>query len=111
MLPGVESVNPEVVNFDKFKYYSVNDFHKVYEYTYELETDISVGVLGVDYSCFKGENSMLIEIGDRSVLNRPIVWELNFGCGSFRKSLMNVKLIRKSISRSRPRSRWNIFME
>lgn len=77
-LPTVEAVNPEIANFDKFKYYSVNDFHKVDEYTYELETDISAGVLGVDYSCFKGENSILIEIGERTVWDKPIVWEPNF---------------------------------
>lgn len=77
-LSAVEAINPEIADFDKFQYYSVKDFHKVDEYTYELETDISLGVLGVDYSCFKGENSILIEIGDRTVWEKPIVWENSF---------------------------------
>lgn len=77
-LPTVEAVNPELADFDKFKYYSIKDFHKVDKYTYELETDISSGVLGVDYSCFKGESSILIQIGDRTVWDKPIVWEHNF---------------------------------
>lgn len=78
VMPVVEPVNPEIVNFNKLTYYSVRDFHKIDEYTYELKTDISSGVLGVDYSCFKGDNSISIYVGERKVWDKPIVWEHNF---------------------------------
>lgn len=56
VLPKIETVNPELARFNNFKYYSINDFQKIDEYTYELETSIQSGMLGLDYTCVKGEN-------------------------------------------------------
>lgn len=74
----VEAVNPEVVCFENFEYYSIDDFSKVDEYTYELEINILPSMLGIDYTYVKGENFISIYADGQEVCDKPMVWENDF---------------------------------
>lgn len=78
LLPKIETVNPELTCFNNFKYYSINDFRKIGEYTYELETSIQSGMLGIDYTCVKGENIISIYADDQMICEKQIVWDNDF---------------------------------
>lgn len=74
----VKAVNREVVLLDNFQYYSINNFHKVDEYTYELEADIPLGMLGIDYTSVKGNNQITIYADDENICDKQINWEHDF---------------------------------
>lgn len=78
VLPKIETVNPELTRFNYFKYYSIDDFQKIDEYTYELETSIQSGMLGIDYTCVKGENIISIYADDQMICEKQIVWDNDF---------------------------------
>ena len=78
ILQVVEPVNSEVVNFDKFIYYSLKDFTKIDDVTYELDTDTLSGTLGIDYTSVSGENHMLIYADGENICDRHIIWDLGF---------------------------------
>ena len=77
-MPRIEAVNPEVVQFENFEYYSIGDFKKVNEYTYELETEMMPGMLGIDYTCVKGENLITIYSDNQIICEKPVVWNNDF---------------------------------
>lgn len=77
-MPKIEAVNPEVIKFKNFKYYSIEDFQKVDECTYELETEMLPGTLGIDYTCVKGENIITIYTDDQMICEKPVVWNNDF---------------------------------
>lgn len=78
VMPVVEPVNPEVVDFDKFIYYPLKDFAKIDDVTYELVTDTLSGTLGIDYTSVQGENHMLIYSDEQNVCDRHIIWNYGF---------------------------------
>lgn len=78
MLPDVKPVNPEVVNFDKFIYYSLKDFVKIDDVTFELDTNTLEGTLGIDYTSVQGENHIFIYADGENVCDRHIIWEYGF---------------------------------
>lgn len=78
MSSSIEAVNSEIVNFENFRYYSIDDFHETDGYTYELETGTLSGMLGIDYTCVKGENVITIYADDQVICEKQIVWENDF---------------------------------
>lgn len=74
----VGAVNQEVVFLDNFQYYSVDDFRKNDEYTYELEADIPLGMLGIDYTSVKGTNRITIYADGENICDKQIGWENDF---------------------------------
>lgn len=78
ILPVMEPINPEVVNFDTFIYYPIEDFTEIDDLTYELNINTLSGTLGIDYTSVPGENHMLIYADGKSVCDRHIIWENGF---------------------------------
>ena len=78
ILPDVEPINAEVVNFDKFIYYPLKDFTKIDDDTYELDIDTLSGTLGIDYTTVQGESHTLIYADGENVFDRHIIWENGF---------------------------------
>ena len=74
----VEAVNQEVALLDNFRYYSVDDFRKVDDYIYELEADIPLSMLGIDYTSVKGTNQITIYADGQSICDKQIGWENDF---------------------------------
>ncbi|WP_286080063.1 SGNH/GDSL hydrolase family protein [Parablautia intestinalis] len=74
----IEAVNKELINYEKFRYYSLNEFKKIDEYTYELESVAAGGILGIDYTCVKGESRISIYINDQNLCDKQLVWENDF---------------------------------
>lgn len=77
-LPVVEAVNPHISDFKNFSYYPVEDFQKIDEYTYELEIETPPGMLGIDYTCVKGENLITVYADDQIICEKQIVWNNDF---------------------------------
>lgn len=74
----VEPVDQEVLFLDNYKYYSVDDFRKVDENTYELETAVPLSMLGIDYTGVKGINQITIYADDKLVCDKQISWQYDF---------------------------------
>lgn len=77
-LPVVEAVNSHISDFKNFRYYPVEDFQKIDEYTYELEIETLPGMLGIDYTCVKGENLITVYADDQIICEKQIVWNNDF---------------------------------
>ena len=74
----IEAVNKELINYEKFSYYSLDEFKKIDECTYELETVTEGGILGIDYTYVKGESRISIYINDQNLCDKQLVWENDF---------------------------------
>lgn len=74
----VKAVNREVVLLDNFQYYSSDHFRKVDEYTYELEGDVPLSIMGIDYTNVKGSNQITIYADDENICDKQINWEHDF---------------------------------
>lgn len=74
----VEAVDQEIMLFDNFEYYSVDDFSKVDDYSYELEVEVPSGMLGIDYTCVKGVNLISIYVDGNNICDKEIGWENDF---------------------------------
>ena len=75
---AVNPVNREVFFLDNFQYYAFDNFREVDEYTYELEADIPLSMLGIDYTGIKGINQITIYADGENICDKQIGWENDF---------------------------------
>lgn len=74
----VNPVNPQVVDFENFKYVSVEDFQETDECAYELEMKFSQAGIGIDYTTVKGINLITMYIDGEKVCEKEIGWKNDF---------------------------------
>lgn len=91
-MPKIEPVNSDIEYFKNFKYYSIDEFQKTDDHTYELEAEMMPVMLGIDYTCVKGENFITLYADDQIICEKQIIWDNDFSLRFIEKAADNCEI-------------------
>lgn len=78
MLNDTAPMNGSLKSFETFRYIGVDDFERVDDFTFEIETRAQGEIVGIDYHLLNGENKVEVYADGKLFAEVPVSWDNSY---------------------------------